>query len=67
MAERTFHLELNEQEINVIWQTLMSGTVTGQNAIHVVTVSQKIQMAVNAANAPQVETKKSEVVEEEKK
>ena len=50
MAERFFRLELNENELNVVWQTLMNGNVQGQQAAHVVTVSQKIQMAINAAN-----------------
>ena len=62
MEEKTIHLDFTEQEIGVIWQTLMSGSVQGQNAIHVVTATQKIQIAINAANKP----REPEAVEEEK-
>ena len=69
MEEKKYQLELNEQELNVVWQTLMSGTVTGQNAPYVVTVMQKIQASINAANTPAqpVETEKPEEVKEEVK
>ena len=52
MEEKKFTLELNENELNVVWQTLMNGTVSGQNAPYVVTVMQKIQKEITAANAP---------------
>lgn len=66
MEEKMIHLDLNDQELNVVWGTLMSGTVTGQNAPHVVTVMQKIQMAINAVNAPKEEVKEAEVEEGKK-
>jgi hypothetical protein len=64
MEEKVFHLDLNEQELNVVWQGLMGGSVQGKDAIHVVTATQKIQMAVNTANAPKEPEQAAEPVEE---
>ncbi len=62
MEGKTFTVTFSENEINIVWQMLMNGSVTGQNAIHVVTASQKIQSAVNAVNnpAPTTEADKTE-------
>lgn len=65
MEEKIFHLDLNEQELNVIWQGLMNGSVQGKDAIYVVTATQKIQMAVNAANTPKEPEQAAEPVKED--
>ena len=52
MDEKVITLELNEPEVNVVWQILMNGTVVGQNAPILVSVMGKIQEAVNGANNP---------------
>ena len=68
MEEKTISLELNEPEINVVWQTLMSGTVVGQNAPILVSVMGKIQEAVNVASNPApTSTTEAEIPTEETK
>lgn len=69
MEEKTITLELNEPEINVVWQTLMNGTVSGQNAPILVSVMGKIHEAVNGANnpAPTPEVPTTEAPKEEAK
>lgn len=52
MEEKNVTLTLNEQELGVVWQTLMSGTVSGQNAPILVSVMGKIHEAVNGINNP---------------
>ncbi len=71
MEEKTITLELSEPEVNVVWQTLMNGTVVGQNAPILVSVMGKIQEAVNEANnpvpTPEETTAESETKPEETK